>query len=54
VMQALSRHVVHQATHTGQIIILARHHAGASWETLSIPRGKSEEYTAKMMARHGK
>lgn len=49
VMQALSRHVVHQATHTGQIVILARHCAGASWETLSIPRGKSEEYTAKMM-----
>jgi hypothetical protein len=52
VMQALSRHVVHQATHTGQIIILARHYAGAEWETLTIPRGKSEEYTAKMMAKH--
>ena len=51
VVQALSRHVVHQATHTGQVIVLARHWAGSSWETLSIPRGKSEEYTAKMMER---
>lgn len=51
VVQALSRHVVHQSTHAGQIITLARHWAGASWETLSIPRGKSEEYTAKMMER---
>jgi hypothetical protein len=51
VMQALSRHVVHQATHTGQIIVLARHWAGAKWETLTIPRGKSAEYTARMMER---
>jgi hypothetical protein len=54
VVQALSRHVVHQATHTGQIIVLARHWTGTNWETLTIPRGKSEEYTARMMARHGK
>ena len=51
VVQALSRHVVHQATHTGQIIVLARHWTGAGWETLSIPRGMSEEYTARMMER---
>jgi hypothetical protein len=51
VVQALSRHVVHQSMHAGQIIILARHWAGERWETLSIPRGKSEEYTAKMMQR---
>ncbi len=54
VVQALSRHVVHQATHTGQIIVLARHWAGAKWDTLTIPRGKSEEYTARMMERHSK
>ena len=54
VVQALSRHVAHQAMHAGQIIILARHWAGAAWDTLSILRGKSEEYTAKMRARHGK
>jgi hypothetical protein len=51
VVQALSRHVVHQAAHAGQIILLAKHWAGAKWETLSIPRGKSAEYTARMMER---
>ena len=54
VLQALSRHVVHQSTHAGQIVVLARHHAGAKWETLSIPRGKSEEYAAEMRAKQGK
>jgi hypothetical protein len=54
VVQALSRHVAHQSMHTGQIIILARHWAGERWETLSIPRGKSEEYTAKMREKQGK
>lgn len=54
VLQALSRHVMHQSTHAGQIVVLARHWSGAKWETLSIPRGKSEEYTAEMKARQGK
>jgi len=53
VVQALSRQLVHQGMHTGQIIILARHWAGARWETLTIPRGKSEEYAARMRARQG-
>jgi len=34
--------------------LLARHWAGERWETLSIPRGKSEEYTAKMREKQGK
>ena len=54
VLQALSRHVVHQSTHAGQIIILARHWAGARWETLTIPRGKSKEYEARMREKQGK
>ena len=53
-LQALSRHVVHQSTHAGQIIILARHWAGARWETLTIPRGKSKEYEARMREKQGK
>lgn len=52
VVQTLSRHVSHQAMHAGQIIMLARHWTGARWETLTIPRGKSEEYTARMMEKH--
>ncbi len=54
VVQALLRQVAHQSQHAGQVVILARHWAGAKWETLSIPRGKSEEYTAKLRVKQGK
>jgi hypothetical protein len=44
VLQAISRQVAHYAHHIGQIVFLAKHWCGASWESLSIPRGKSEEF----------
>jgi uncharacterized damage-inducible protein DinB len=44
VMQALGRALAHYAQHTGQIVFLAKHLRSARWKTLSIPRGKSEEY----------
>ena len=54
VVQALLRQVAHQSMHAGQVIILAKHWAGAKWETLSIPRGKSKEFEAKMREKQGK
>ena len=44
VMQALNRALAHYAQHIGQIIFLAKHLRSAQWQTLSIPRGKSEDY----------
>lgn len=44
VMQALNRQSAHYALHTGQIILLAKHLRSGEWKTLSIPRGKSEEF----------
>jgi uncharacterized damage-inducible protein DinB len=44
VMQALNRALAHYAQHIGQIVFLAKHLRSAEWKTLSIPRGKSEEY----------
>lgn len=44
VMQALNRALAHYAQHIGQIVFLAKHLRGSQWQTLSIPRGKSEEY----------
>lgn len=38
VRQALDRSALHVAGHVGQIVLLARHHAGREWRTLSIPR----------------
>jgi hypothetical protein len=44
VLQALNRALAHYAQHIGQIVFLAKHLRSADWKTLSIPRGKSEEY----------
>ena len=44
VMQAINRQVAHYAHHVGQILFLAKHLRGSEWKTLSIPRGKSEEF----------
>ncbi|HVI10096.1 MAG TPA: DUF1572 family protein [Candidatus Binatia bacterium] len=44
VMQAINRQIAHYAQHTGQIVFLAKHLRSNEWKTLSIPRGKSEDY----------
>lgn len=44
VLQALNRQVAHYAYHVGQIVFLAKHIRSNEWKSLSIPRGKSEEY----------
>jgi hypothetical protein len=44
VLQAIQRQLTHYAYHVGQIVYLAKHYAGANWSSLSIPRGKSEEF----------
>jgi len=54
VVQALNRQVAHAAYHVGQIVFLAKHWKGAGWKTLSVPKGKSEQYTAEMLKKHGK
>ena len=44
VLQAVARQQTHYAYHVGQIVFLARHFAGASWKSLSIPRGRSADW----------
>jgi hypothetical protein len=43
-VQALNRALAHYAQHIGQIVFLAKHLRSTRWQTLSIPRGKSEDY----------
>lgn len=43
-LQALNRALAHYAQHIGQMVFLAKHLRSKEWKTLSIPRGKSEEY----------
>src|ERR1700677_4643706 len=44
VLQAVNRQIAHYAGHIAQIIFLAKHLRSSEWKTLSIPRGKSEDY----------
>ena len=44
VMQAIQRQLSHYASHVGQIVQTARSRAGESWQPLTIPLGKSEEF----------
>ena len=48
-LKAINRQVAHYAYHVGQIVFLAKHWKGNNWKTLSIAKGKSEEYNKGMM-----
>ena len=45
--EALHRSLAHTAYHVGQIVYLAKELRGEGWRSLSIPKGKSEEYNQK-------
>ncbi len=51
VMQAVNRQVAHYAHHVGQIVMLAKHFAQDHWQSLSVPRNRSAEFTRRVAAR---
>jgi len=51
VMQAINRQLAHYAYHVGQIVYLAKHFAGSDWKALTVPRGQSAEFNAKVTSR---
>ena len=54
VLEAINRQLAHYPYHVGQIVYLARHIAEKNWTSLSVPRGKSEEFNAKMLEKSKK
>jgi hypothetical protein len=48
VMQAVNRQVAHYSYHCGQIVMLAKHFKGGSWETLTVARGRSGEFNKRV------
>ncbi len=54
VLMAINRQLLHYAQHIGQIVLLAKHLRGAEWQTLSIPRGMSEQVGRAAEAEHRK
>jgi hypothetical protein len=51
VVQAINRQLTHHAYHVGQIVFLAKHYRSTNWRSLSIPRGKSEEFIESLRKR---
>lgn len=50
VLRAINLQIGHYAYHVGQLIFLAKHFAGSRWQSLSVPRGQSEQYNARKRA----
>ena len=50
VMQAINRQIAHYSYHCGQVVFLAKHFAHAGWTSLSVPRGRSEEFSRRVQA----
>jgi len=51
VLQAINRQLTHYPHHVGQIVFLAKMIVGSSWQSLSIPKNKSDEYNAKKFSK---
>jgi len=51
---AMERSLGHTCYHIGQIVQVARIHAGGEWKTLTIPRGKSQEFNKQNWGQQGK
>jgi hypothetical protein len=48
VMQAINRQLAHYAYHVGQIVLLAKHFAHDHWQTLSVPKNRSQEFNQRV------
>lgn len=47
ITEAINRQLAHYSYHIGQIVFLAKMIKGNDWESLSIPKGKSESYNTE-------
>src|SRR5882762_1304439 len=46
VVQAINRQLAHYAYHVGQIVYLAKHFKSSDWQSLSVPRNRSDDFNA--------
>lgn len=52
VMEAIERQLAHYAYHIGQIVYIGKQIRNEDWQSLSIPRGESDEYLQQMLKKH--
>jgi len=48
VLEAINRQIAHYSYHVGQIVFLSKFLCGDHWDTLSIAKGKSNDFNQKM------
>ncbi len=48
VLKAIQRQLSHYSYHIGQIVYIGKQIKDTSWKNLSVPRGKSEQYTEQV------
>lgn len=51
-MDAIERQMAHYSYHVGQIVYIGKLLKNEEWESLSIPRGKSDEFLKEMLDKH--
>ncbi|MRG87763.1 DUF1572 family protein [Salinibacillus xinjiangensis] len=52
VIEAIERQMAHYAYHVGQMVYIGKQLKTSNWESLSIPKGKSEEYLQQKLDQH--
>jgi hypothetical protein len=50
-VEAINKQLTHLAYHVGQIVFLAKHLAGKNFQSLSIPKGRSENFLPPTLRR---
>lgn len=50
VLEAINRQLAHYPYHIGQIVFLGKSIVGDSWQSLSIPKGNSNQFNAEKFA----
>lgn len=51
IADAINRQLAHYPYHIGQIVYIGKLAAGSNWSSLSIPRGKSDEFNREKFSR---
>jgi Protein of unknown function (DUF1572) len=51
ITEAINRQLAHYPYHVGQIVFIGKMASKNTWNSLSIPRGKSKEYNAEKFAK---
>ena len=53
IVEAINRQMTHYAYHIGQIVFLAKHFRSTEWQSLSIPRNRSQEFNQYLEDKRG-